>query len=111
MRISSAALFAGLLLIVPAQAQSLGANVPTTSVPTTKILAISHFEGAPMTAAERAAIMPQEVRATLAAYLSGKIDQWYVQKNGRGWCSSSMLPRLKKPRRSWRNSRLARLAG
>lgn len=55
-----------------------------TDVPTTKILAISHPMGAPMTAEQRASIMPHEVRETVAAYLSGKIDQWYVQTNGRG---------------------------
>ncbi|HXR94373.1 MAG TPA: hypothetical protein VN718_00745 [Rhizomicrobium sp.] len=62
----------------PALAQGL----PT--VPTTKILAISHSMGAAMTAEQRATIMPHEVRDTVAAYLSGKIDQWYVQNNGKG---------------------------
>jgi hypothetical protein len=62
----------------PALAQGL------PSVPTTKILAISHSMGAPMTAEQRATIMPHEVRDTVAAYLSGKIDQWYVQNNGKG---------------------------
>jgi hypothetical protein len=65
----------------PAWAQSVP---PSLSVPTTKILAISHPMGAPITAEQRAAIMPHEVRDTVAAYLSGKIDQWYVQSNGRG---------------------------
>jgi hypothetical protein len=64
----------------PALAQS----APSLAVPTTKILAISHPMGAPITAEQRAAIMPHEVRDTVAAYLSGKIDQWYVQSNGRG---------------------------
>src|SRR5579884_4183565 len=53
-------------------------------VPTPKILAISHSTGAPMTAEQRATILPREVRETVAAYLSGKIDQWYVQSNGQG---------------------------
>jgi len=64
----------------PALAQS-AAPPP---VPTTKILAISHAMGAPMTAEQRAQIMPHEVRETVAAYLAGKIDQWYFQTNGKG---------------------------
>ena len=38
-------------------------------VPTTKIPAISHFVGAPMTRAQRAEIMPHEVHDTVNAYL------------------------------------------
>jgi hypothetical protein len=79
MRIPSLTLFAGLLLAGPAMAQA-----PSLSAPTTKILAVSHPMGAAMTAEQRASIMPQEVRATVEAYLNGKIDQWYVQSNGRG---------------------------
>src|SRR3984957_16770856 len=63
---------------------ALAQGAPSLAVPTTKILAISHPLGAPITAEQRAAIMPHEVRDTVAAYLSGKIDQWYVQSNGRG---------------------------
>ena len=70
--------FLAMTLAGPALAQGL------PSVPTTKILAISHSMGAPMTAEQRASIMPHEVRDTVAAYLSGKIDQWYVQNNGKG---------------------------
>ncbi len=72
--------FLALILAGPALAQSTA----STGVPTTKILAISHPTNTPMTAEQRAAIMPNEVRATVGAYLSGKIDQWYVQNNGRG---------------------------
>jgi hypothetical protein len=56
----------------------------TAPVPTTKILAISHSIGAPMTPAERAQIMPHEVHDTVNAYLAGKIDQWYFQTDGKG---------------------------
>jgi hypothetical protein len=77
MRLSLIA-FLAMTLAAPALAQGL------PSVPTTKILAISHSMGAPMTAEQRATIMPHEVRDTVAAYLSGKIDQWYVQNNGKG---------------------------
>jgi len=57
---------------------------PLPPVPTTKILAISHFIGAPMTPAQRAQIMPHEVHDTVEAYLAGKIDQWYFQTDGKG---------------------------
>lgn len=53
------------------------AQNPLPPVPTTKILAISHFMGTPMTPAQRAQIMPHEVHDTVNAYLAGKIDQWY----------------------------------
>jgi hypothetical protein len=72
--------FLALTLAGPALAQGAAA----TGVPTTKILAISHPTNTPMTAEQRASIMPNEVRATVGAYLNGKIDQWYVQNNGRG---------------------------
>lgn len=72
--------FLAMILAGPAMAQ----NPSPLAAPTTKILAISHPMGAPMTAGQRATILPREVRATVAAYLSGKIDQWYVQSNGRG---------------------------
>ena len=77
MRISPILLLASLALAAPASAQ-------TANVPTTKVLAISHFIGVPMTAEQRASIMPGEVRATVEAYLNGKIDQWYFQQNGKG---------------------------
>jgi len=73
--------FLAMTLAGPALAQGAPLSL---AVPTTKILAISHPMGAPITAEQRATIMPHEVRDTVAAYLSGKIDQWYVQSNGRG---------------------------
>src|SRR5258708_13713687 len=54
------------------------------SVGTTRILAISHFMGTPMTPARRAQIMPHEVHDTVDAYLAGKIDQWYFRTDGKG---------------------------
>jgi len=53
-------------------------------VPTTKILAISHFMDTPMTPAQLAQIMPHEVHDTVNAYLAGKIDQWYYRTDGNG---------------------------
>ncbi|MEP6831371.1 MAG: hypothetical protein ABI963_13605 [Rhizomicrobium sp.] len=63
----------------PASAQNAGPTVPTT-----KVLAISHSMGAPMTPEQRASIMPHEVHDTVNAYLDGKIDQWYFQTSGKG---------------------------
>ena len=77
--ISSALFGAAFLLAGPVSAQTA-----LPSVPTTKILAISHSTGAPMTPEQRAQIMPHEVHDTVNAYLSGKIDQWYYQTDGKG---------------------------
>src|SRR3974377_1489462 len=60
------------------------AQNPLPPVPTTKILAIAHFMGTPMTPAQRAQIMPHEVHDTVNAYLAGKIDQWYFRTDGKG---------------------------
>jgi hypothetical protein len=81
MRINPASILAALLvtsLATPTLAQT------PAPVPTTKILAISHPTSTVLTPEQRAAIMPHEVRDTVAAYLAGKIDQWYFQTNGRG---------------------------
>ena len=56
---------------------------PLPPVPTTKILAISHFIRA-MTPTERVELMPHEVHDTVNAYLAGKLDQWYFQTDGSG---------------------------
>ena len=76
-------LAASLLLAVGISATSASAQT-TSPVPTTKILAISHSMGTPMTPAQRAQIMPHEVHDTVNAYLDGKIDQWYFQTDGKG---------------------------
>ena len=52
-------------------------------VPTTKILAIGRLT-TPLTPEQRRSIMPHEVPDTVRLYLSGKIDQWYVRKDGKG---------------------------
>ena len=76
-------LFAAFLVATGLSATAASAQTPP-AVPTTKILAISHSIGAPMTPAERAQIMPHEVHDTVNAYLAGKIDQWYFQTDGKG---------------------------
>ena len=48
------------------------AQDPLPPVPTTKILAISHFMGTPMTPAQRAQIMPHEVHDTVNALSRGQ---------------------------------------
>ena len=58
------------------------ASLPT--VPTTKILAISHPGATQASPEQFAAILQREVRETVGAYLNGKIDQWYFQTDGKG---------------------------
>ena len=56
---------------------------PLLSVPTTKVLAIGSLDG-PLTEEQRRGVMSHEVPDTVKLYLSGKIDQWYVRKDGKG---------------------------
>lgn len=56
---------------------------PLLSVPTTKVLAIGSLNG-PLTEEQRRGIMSHEVPDTVKLYLAGKIDQWYVRKDGKG---------------------------
>ncbi len=73
---------AGAVLPISAIAQSAAAP-STSSVPTTKILAIGHLTEAPSDQM-RQHIMPNEVRDTVRLYLAGKIDQWYVRQDQAG---------------------------
>ncbi len=52
-------------------------------VPTTRVLAIGAVKGHPSPDDVRA-LMPAEVEATVALYLEGKLDQWYVRKDANG---------------------------
>ena len=56
---------------------------PLLSVPTTKVLAIGSLD-APLTEEQRRGIMSHEVPDTVKLYRGGKIDQWYVRKDGKG---------------------------
>jgi len=49
-------------------------------VPTTHILAIGTMTS-PLSPEEMKDLMPKEVRATVALYLDGKIDQWWVKQD------------------------------
>jgi hypothetical protein len=74
------------LAVVPSAvwAQTNAAQPPATAtVPTTKILAIGRLTPK-WTPAARGTVMPAEVRATVALYLGGKIDQWYVRQDQPG---------------------------
>jgi hypothetical protein len=75
-----AAIFVVTSMICTAQSTSGGSK---SVVPTTKILAIGRV-ATPLTAEQRATIMPREVPDTVRLYLDGKIDQWYVRQDGKG---------------------------
>jgi hypothetical protein len=57
-----------------------GAPAP---VPTTRILAIGTLTS-PLSPDEMKTLLPKEVKATVALYLDGKIDQWWVKQDGTG---------------------------
>jgi hypothetical protein len=72
-----------LIFFVGAKMNAQSPEATLTSVPTTKILAIGTLTS-PLTEDQRKGIMPQEVPYTVKLYLAGKIDQWYVRKDGKG---------------------------
>ena len=53
------------------------------NVPTTKVLAIGTLSS-PLTDDMRKGVMSHEVPDTVRLYLDGKVDQWYVRKDGKG---------------------------
>ena len=57
-----------------------GAPAP---VPTTRILAIGTLTS-PLSPDEMKNVLPKEVKATVALYLDGKIDQWWAKQDGTG---------------------------
>lgn len=75
--VSVVILFAGVTMQAQTPADAL------MSVPTTKILAIGSLN-APLTEEQRRGILSHEVPDTVKLYLGGKIDQWYVRKDGKG---------------------------
>lgn len=81
--ISALAVFAGALTFSGASAQSVGAQRAMPAVPTTRVLAIGTLTVAPTDPAFRSA-MPDEVTKTVALYLEGDIDQWYVRRDNNG---------------------------
>lgn len=71
------------LTLVFAAGAKMQAQSPEASVPTTKVLAIGSLTS-PLTEEQRKGIMSHEVPDTVKLYLAGKIDQWYVRKDGKG---------------------------
>ena len=72
-----------LILFAGAQMHPQSPDAILPSVPTTKILAIGTLNS-PLTDDQRKGIMSHEVPDTVKLYLDGKIDQWYVRKDGKG---------------------------
>jgi hypothetical protein len=70
------------LLPLASQAQTVPVTTIGAPVPTTHVLAIGSIVGDADPA--RQGIMPAEVKATVGLYLAGKIDQWWVRKDGKG---------------------------
>jgi hypothetical protein len=78
------ALAAGLALIFGLAGSGSGHAQPASaSTPTTRILAIGTINPG-VDQAKVLAILPNEVRETVALYLDGKIDQWYTLQDRRG---------------------------
>src|SRR5258707_4565997 len=74
-----AVLVAATILVAPARA---GAQAPTAPPTTHVLVSLTVKPGA-----DRAQIMktmPDEIRATVALYLDGKIQEWYSRGDGRG---------------------------
>ena len=70
-------------LLPLAFAISLSAQSPTTPPKITDVMVMLTVK--PGIARDRiAAVMPEEVRATVRLYLAGKIRQWYSRGDGRG---------------------------
>jgi hypothetical protein len=70
-------------IMIPAvlTAQTMpGAPAP---VPTTRILAIGTLTS-PLSPDELKNLLPKEVKATVALYLDGKIDQWWAKQDATG---------------------------
>lgn len=70
---------------LPTQATGQSEQKPTglPEVPTTKVLAIGTVTDKWTPGAIRTA-MPREVRETVALYLQGRIDQWFIRKDRPG---------------------------
>jgi hypothetical protein len=73
-------LVAAALVAAPA---NLSAQQPAPSGPVTAVMAVLTVR-TDADQAQRAKVMPDEVRATVKLYLDGKIQQWYAKADGRG---------------------------
>ncbi|TPG16451.1 hypothetical protein EAH87_14580 [Sphingomonas koreensis] len=87
-RLAGAALAASIAAATPLPARAQSATGPVSppglpSVPVTKVMAIGHVT-AKWTPETLRTVMPREVRETVALYLQGKLDQWFVRKDQPG---------------------------
>ncbi len=71
-----------LFLLLPLGSRMSAQQPNLQDVSTTRVLAIGKLTG-PRDAGWQS-VMPKEVHDTVALYLQGKIDQWYVRKDGQG---------------------------
>lgn len=74
--------FAALLFAIADPGGSFG-QTPPSPEPVTRILAIGTVNPGVDLAAVRA-ILPAEIKATVALYLAGKIDQWFSLRDRNG---------------------------
>jgi hypothetical protein len=87
-RAAVAVLGAGLLMAAPmafaqTPAQQASRAASSSSVPTTRILAIGTLTKKANSAAV-GAVLPAEVRQTVQLYLDGTLDQWFVKQDQSG---------------------------
>lgn len=84
--IAGGALATALVAAAPSSAQ-IGAGPVSPpglpQVPATKVVAIGHVTDRWTPEAIRT-VMPREVRETVALYLQGKVDQWFMRKDRPG---------------------------
>lgn len=62
---------------------TLSAQQPAPPAPVTAVMAVLTVRP-DADQAQRAKVMPDEVRATVKLYLDGKIQQWYAKADGHG---------------------------
>ena len=85
-RLTGPVIAASLAASAPLSAQTAAGVAPPTglpAVPITKVIAIGHVTSRWTPDAIRT-VMPREVRETVALYLQGKLDQWFVRKDQPG---------------------------
>ena len=76
-------LAAALVAVLVASTSSATAQTPPPAAPTTAVLVDLSIKPG-VDPAALAAVMPDEVRDTVTAYLDGKIQQWFARADGRG---------------------------
>jgi hypothetical protein len=76
-------LAAALVAVLVASTSSATAQTPPPAAPITAVLVDLSIKPG-VDPAALAAVMPDEVRDTVTAYLDGKIQQWFARADGRG---------------------------